>query len=219
MESEGALTVVLGDVIGSRRLSTEPPGRRRIEDALALANGRVAAVQPLTPTIGDEFQGIYRDVVSALDATLIVRAALLGEVEVRFGIGSGKLTAFDADAAPFRQDGPAWWAAREAIELVRDAERRQERPRGLRTRWIDAGTHDPFSVASVNAFVLCRDELMAGMDPRDAGTLLGLLTDEPLSSIAKGQAVSVSALSQRAIRNGLYAIRQAHRELREAVSR
>ena len=212
--------MVLGDVIGSRSASAAAPsGRRRVEQAVALTNRRVAAIQPLTPTIGDEFQGIYADVMSSLDATLTVRSALLGEVDVRFGIGSGLLTAFDDEAAPYRQDGPAWWAAREAIDLVRDAEQRQERGRGLRTRWIDAGTHDPFTVASVNAFLVCRDELVAGMDPRDAGTMLGLLADEPLSAIAEREGVSVSAISQRAIRNGLYAIRQAHRGLREAAAR
>ena len=73
------------------------------------------------------------------------------------------------------------------------------------------------SEAAVNAFLVCRDELVSGMDPRDAFTTLGLLAGEPLTGIARAQAVSVSAISQRAIRGGLYAIRQAHRELREAV--
>jgi hypothetical protein len=72
-------------------------------------------------------------------------------------------------------------------------------------------------VGAVNAFLVCRDELLFAMDARDAVVMLGLLVDEPLTSIAQGQGVSVSAISQRAIRNGLYAIRQAHRELRGAI--
>ena len=70
----------------------------------------------------------------------------------------------------------------------------------------------------MNAFLQCRDELIAAMDPRDADVLLGLLVDEPLTSIAKRVGVSVSAVSQRAIRGGLYAIRRAHGDLREAVA-
>jgi hypothetical protein len=212
------VVAVLGDIVGSRRHGQDPVRRRRIQEALALANERTSPRQPLTPTIGDEFQGLFHDVLSALEATLVVRLAGLGEVDVRFGIGSGALTAFDADAAPFRQDGPAWWAAREAVDLVRGEEQRQERPRGLRTRWIDAGSRSRAEVTSMNAFLLCRDDLVASMDRRDAETLLGLLADEPLGSIARAQGVSVSAISQRAIRNGLYGIRQAHRELREAAA-
>jgi hypothetical protein len=220
VERDGAgwFVAVLGDVVASRR---HPDRERRlaaIEGALGLANRRVRATQPLTPTIGDEFQGLYGDIVSALDATLVVRLALLGEVDVRFGIGSGELLGYEAARAPFEQDGPAWWAAREAVDMVRDLEQRRERPHGLRTRWIEEGADASAPVAAVNAFLHCRDELIAAMDPRDADTLLGLLIDEPLTSIAKRLGVSVSAVSQRAIRGGLYAIRQAHEELREAVA-
>lgn len=212
------LVAVLGDVVASRR---HPDRERRLTavgGALDMANGRVGATQPLTPTIGDEFQGLYGDVVSALDATLVVRLALLGEVDVRFGIGSGELLGYEASRAPFEQDGPAWWAAREAVDMVRDLEQRRERPHGLRTRWIDEGADGSPPVGAVNAFLHCRDELVTAMDPRDADIMLGLLVDEPLTSIAERLDVSVSAVSQRAIRGGLYAIRQAHEELREAVA-
>lgn len=220
MGSVGAerLVAVLGDVVASRR---HPDRERRLTavgSALDMANGRVGAIQPLTPTIGDEFQGLYGDLVSALDATLVVRLALLGEVDVRFGIGSGELLGYEASRAPFEQDGPAWWAAREAVDMVRDLEQRRERPRGLRTRWIDEGADGSPPVGAVNAFLHCRDELVMAMDPRDADIMLGLLVHEPLASIAERLDVSVSAVSQRAIRGGLYAIREAHEELREAVA-
>ena len=211
------VVAVLGDVVASRRHPDADRRRARIADALAFANDRLRPVQPLTPTIGDEFQGLYEHLEDALEATLLVRLALAGEADVRFGIGSGSLLAFDPERAPFEQDGPAWWSAREAVDAVRDQAQRHEMPRGLRTRWTDADAGDPFRTAAINAFLLCRDELVASMDVRDSATMLGLLLDEPLRAIADVQGVSVSALSQRAIRGGLYAIRRAHAELREAV--
>jgi hypothetical protein len=218
VETQEHVVALLGDVVGSR--GHPDPGRRRrlVADALSLANDRLAPKQPLTPTIGDEFQGLFTDLVSALEATLVVRLAVLGEVDVRFGIGSGRLVTFEASRAPFDQDGPAWWSAREAVDHVRELSQRHESPRGLRSRWVDAGGERPFVVAAVNAFLQCRDELVAGMDPRDAAAMLGLLSGEPLTRIAEAEGVSVSALSQRAIRGGLYAIRRAHVELRGAVA-
>ena len=218
METQEHVVALLGDVVGSR--GHPDPGRRRrlVADALSLANDRLAPKQPLTPTIGDEFQGLFTDLVSALEATLVVRLAVLGEVDVRFGIGSGPLVTFEASRAPFDQDGPAWWSAREAVDHVRELSQRHESPRGLRSRWVDAGGERPFVAAAVNAFLQCRDELVAGMDPRDAAAMLGLLSGEPLTRIAEAEGVSVSALSQRAIRGGLYAIRRAHVELRGAVA-
>jgi SatD family (SatD) len=209
---------VLGDVVASRRHPDPERRRERIAEAISAANDRFDPIQPLTPTIGDEFQGLFFDLVSALDATLEVRLTLLGEVDVRFGIGSGELFGFDPARAPFEQDGPAWWSAREAVDLVRELPQGQERPRGVRTWWVDADGRRPFEVAAVNAFLQCRDEMVAAMDPRDAAAMLGLLGDEPLTRIAEAEGVSASALSQRAIRGGLYAIRRAQRELREAAA-
>lgn len=183
-----------------------------------LVNDRLAPMQPLTPTIGDEFQGLFADLVSALEATLVLRLALRGGVDVRFGIGSGAVVRFEESRAPFDQDGPAWWSAREAVDHVRELSQRQESPRGLRTRWVDADDGRSFRMASVNAFLQCRDELVAAMDTRDAVAMLGLLAGESLTTIARAEGVSASALSQRAIRGGLYAIRRAHEELREAVT-
>jgi hypothetical protein len=217
MEKNERAVAVLGDVVASRR--HPDPGRRRhrVDRALAVANERSTPLQPFTPTIGDEFQGLFADLVSALEATLVVRLSLLGEVDVRFGIGSGELFPFDASRTPFEQDGPAWWSAREAVDLVRATSQGQERPRGLRTRWVDADGERPFEVAAVNAFLQCRDELVAAMDPRDAAAMLGLLSDQPLTRIAEEEGVSASALSQRAIRGGLYAIRRAHLDLMGAA--
>src|SRR5262245_64281335 len=169
-ETERAVAV-LGDVVASRRHPDQGRRRRRVDRALAVANERFEPLQPFTPTIGDEFQGLFADLVSALEATLVVRLSLLGEVDVRFGIGSGELFAFDASRAPFEQDGPAWWSAREAVDLVRTTSQGRERSRGLRTRWVDADGERPFEVAAVNAFLQCRDELVASMDPRDAAAM------------------------------------------------
>lgn len=218
MRTSKHAVAVLGDVVASRRHPDPARRRERIAEAISAANDRFDPIQPLTPTIGDEFQGLFVDLVSALDATLVVRLALLGEVDVRFGIGSGELFGFDPARAPFEQDGPAWWSAREAVDLVRELPQGQERPRGVRTRWVDAEGRRTFEVAAVNAFLQCRDEMVAAMDPRDAAAMLGLLADEPLTRIAEAEGVSASALSQRAIRGGLYAIRRAQRELREAAS-
>jgi SatD family (SatD) len=213
---------VLGDVVRSRDHADREDLQRELREALELANTRSAAVQPLALTIGDEFQGLYRNLADALEATLSIRLSLHQRADVRFGIGWGPLTTYDEDRAPFEQDGPAWWAAREAIERVREIVHQREMPRGVRSVLVTSGP-DPGAKASareveglVNAFLLCRDELVASMSARDAETMRFLLEGESPSAIAERQGVSLSAVSQRSIRAGLYALRAAQRELEEA---
>lgn len=232
---------VLGDVVMSRLHPSRSDLQHELREALRLANERAVAVQPLTLTIGDEFQGLYANVASALQATLLVRLSLRHRVDVRFGIGWGALTTYDEDRAPFEQDGPAWWAAREAIERIRTMTQQREMPRGVRTIFMSsrsleegqtgsgevvrlptpgdvAGPQPPLGNMDgiINAFLLCRDELVASMSVRDAETMRYLLEGESPSRIAELQGVTLSAVSQRAIRAGLYALREAQRELEEA---
>jgi hypothetical protein len=241
MGEEPLLVAVLGDVVASRHHPSRSGLREALDGALGVANSRTAPLQPLTPTIGDEFQGLYTNLAAALEATLLVRLSLVGLVDVRFGVGHGALTAYHEGRAPFEQDGPAWWAARAAVERAKAMSRQQEMPRGVRTVYVDssllaiegsapvsrrdaAGEDDrrpegtPGNIAGlVNAFLMCRDELVAPMDARDAETMLHLLEGETLSMIANMQDVTLSAVSQRAISGGMYALRKAHEELRETL--
>jgi hypothetical protein len=135
--ASGAVLAVLGDVVESRAHSDRRALQRRVRAALDKANSLLPMMQPLSLTVGDEFQGICQSLPTALEATLIVRLALVGQADVRFGIGRGKLRSFDPAHAPYEQDGPAWWAAREAVESTAELMTRKGAPRGLRTVYVE----------------------------------------------------------------------------------
>src|SRR4051812_25148452 len=112
--NEEWLAVVLGDVVDSREHANRTVVQREVERALDEINQALPSVQPLEVTVGDEFQGAYRSLSDALRASLLVRLALLPAIDTRYGIGTGEVTVFDASRSPISQDGPAWWAARDA---------------------------------------------------------------------------------------------------------
>jgi hypothetical protein len=58
---------------------------------------------------------------AAIDAALSLRLDVGHEIDLRFGIGWGAVTVLDADAGI--QDGPGWWAARDAIEHTAELQR------------------------------------------------------------------------------------------------
>jgi hypothetical protein len=218
MQPDRRFATLLGDIVGSRDSRDRLELQRRLREALSLTNDRVASVQPLTPTIGDEFQGLYASPGPALEATLLIRLSLTGVTDVRFGVGWGALLMHEAPSSPFGQDGPAWWAARAAIDRVGRDQRSKERPRGVRTRFVEAeqaSVSPAAPSALVDAMILCRDELVAQLRPRDARLLLGLLADRSPSDLAIEEGITQSAVSQRAIAKGLYALREASCALRD----
>jgi hypothetical protein len=199
---------LIGDVVGSRRL----PDRAAMHRALSRALHSVAggAIDAPAFTIGDEFQGSYLTVGEAIDAALAIRLAVAPAIDVRFGIGWGSVTVLDPDAGI--QDGPGWWAAREAIEWTSQTQR-QPGLTLVRTTFRAAG-ESRADVDAINAALICRDHLLGSLDERSIRIVKGLLTSRTKKDIAAEEDISASAVSQRAGRDGLDLIVVASRYLR-----
>ncbi len=170
---------------------------------LAEVDRLVPGVQPLEATVGDEFQGAYATLGEATRATLLVRLGLLPAVDVRCGIGFGETTVLDASSRPLLQDGPAWWAAREAVDSM-SAPRRA----GVRTAYVGPGD------ALANAHLLCRDALVDRLSERGWRMLRLSLCGESQTAIAEREGVSKSAVSQQFAR-GISAVRDAQDLVKE----
>lgn len=198
MKSEPSLRATLiGDVVGSRTVADRAGAHRLLNKALrGVAKD---AIDPPAFTVGDEFQGAFASVGSAIAAALSLRLAVAPDIDVRFGIGWGAVTILDETAGI--QDGPGWWAAREAIEWTASAQR-QPGLALVRTsyRVNDDGRAD---VDAVNAALLCRDHLLGSLDDRSTRIVKALLDNQTKKDIAASEGISPSAVSQRASRDGL----------------
>lgn len=195
---------VIGDLVGSRRLAAREEVQRALPAALARVDARVPSLDGLAPTVGDEFQGVYRTVEDAVGATQQLRLELLPVVDTRYGIGAGERRVLDATRTPAIEDGSAWWAARAAIDALGGHAARHRRG------WYDAGTApDAAPAALVNALLLTRDALTDRLDPTWQQGLLALLGGASQTEVARLVGVSPSAVSQQVAR-GLGAVRDAH---------
>jgi len=189
---------VIGDIVGSRTYPDRARAQAAVQAAMTRVNAAIDHLEPLAPTVGDEFQALYADVESALCATLLLRLELATPFDCRFGIGAGDVTRIDSSL----QDGSAWWSARDAIV---EAKRRESgSTRSLRTWFVSA---EGAAAASVtNAYLLCRDELVARLDDRGRRLLLGTMWGATQSELAEREGITQSAVSQKLARSGVHAI-------------
>jgi hypothetical protein len=199
------VVALIGDLVGSRRSESRSDVQQHLVAALAVANDTITSVQALAPTIGDEFQGVYTDLGSALRASLVVRLALPADVDCRCGIGVGTLEIVGTSEYGHTQDGPAWWAARDAIV---EAKRRESGQNKRLRSWFMS--HDETGGDAddglVNAFLLCRDELVSRLDARQRRLVLGVLLGTSQKELAEAEGISASAVSQSLQRAGAFAI-------------
>jgi SatD family (SatD) len=187
---------LIGDVVGSRLTTDRARMHRRMNAVFTSVPD--TAIDPPAFTVGDEFQGSYRTVGDAIDAAMRIRLAIAPSIDVRFGIGWGDVTVLDEKARI--QDGPGWWAAREAIQQTAAAQRR---PGLALVRTTFRAGEDRGDTGAINAALMCRDHLLGSLDDRSLRILKGLMDNRPKKDIAEAEGISASAVSQRAGGDGL----------------
>ncbi|MDX1889929.1 SatD family protein [Mycolicibacterium sp. 050158] len=200
---------LIGDVVASRSSADRRALHRGLTAALADVAG--GAIDRPAFTVGDEFQGSYPTVGAAISAAFTLRLAVAPGIDVRFGIGWGETTVLDADSGI--QDGPGWWAAREAIEWTA-ATQQQATLALVRTSYRTADPAGPPAEA-INAALMCRDHLLGSLDDRSVRILRGLVQQRSKRELAAEEGISASAVSQRSARDGLDLIVAASRRLAE----
>jgi len=191
---------VIGDLVGSRRSVDRPAVHARFERAIRSVNDGYAPPVPLRIGVGDEFQGIFASLGDAIAATLRIRLALLPEVDVRQGIGWGRVLVLAEE--PRVEDGPGWWAARSAVEALEGYERRAPM-RAVRTAYAAAEGEPGPPPALVNAALMARDQIVSGLSERSMSVLDGLLRGRQQQEIADELGISPSAVSQRIRADGI----------------
>lgn len=180
-----SLYAVIGDLIGSRGLSDRVAVHRTLTRSLAEVNDVLKPAHPFAVTVGDEYQGGCGSLGDAVLAATLVRLTLLPDVDVRCGIGYGAVMLHDAAETAIVQDGPGWWTAREAIDIV-------GRARDARRSWyVGEGS------GTVNAFLLCRDHVIGRLNERGIRMLRMGLLGRSQRQIAEAEDIWPSAVSQQ----------------------
>lgn len=191
---------LVGDVIASRQTDDRENLQYNLSKSMSSVNQVTNAVQPLTMTVGDEFQGLYDDLATSLRVALRIRLAIY-PVGIRIGIGWGELT-LPPESPPFGQDGPCWWRAREAIEQVEIGERSNATARSTRTIFRSGTDIDDL----VNSYLSARDQILAGLDGIDVEIALLKLAGSNQREIAQDVGLSQGSVSRRLQGHGLFAL-------------
>lgn len=150
LDSDPMYIAVIGDIRTSKELRDRRLVQEKLRRTLENINGRykedISANYLIT--LGDEFQGLLNDGGNLLQMIEQIQREMY-PVQIRFGIGMGAITtAINADMA-IGADGPAYYCARNAIESLREKERRSKRGGcGIR---IEADEGNPVITDLLNA--------------------------------------------------------------------
>lgn len=210
------IAAVIADIVGSRGIADRAAAQAALEEALARAEEMlpptVTRIHPLRAVVGDELQGTFADLRGALAATLLQRLLLPSGIDLRFGIGLGEIEQVPSAVGEL-SEGPAWWAARAAVEHAEELARRDVP--SART-WVRASTDEPRTadlVRIANAGLLARDRVIGQWNDRARRLVAGRIGGATQRELAEAEGVSQSAVSQSLSSAGAAAIVAAYEEL------
>ncbi|MCT9001913.1 SatD family protein [Microbacterium memoriense] len=205
---------VIADIVGSRTLADRAAAQSVIDDAvLKVERDFPCAERPLQPTVGDELQGVYPTVAAAMSGLLLLRLALPDGIECRYGIGVGATSEVPSRVGALAE-GPGWWAAREAIDMVHA--RQSRAVRGARTWIVAAGGADDHGTHLANAYLLARDQLVSDMSERTRRLTYGRLLGRTQGDLARAEGITQSAVSQALATAGAGALVEGFAQVRIA---
>ena len=188
---------LIADVIDSKMVQERFDLQKQLEKALQTMNelfGEFLASN-FTLTLGDEFQGLLK-VDAPVFQMIDTLRSLLTPTQLRFGIGLGEILTDIDPLQSIGADGPAYWNARAAINLVH-----QKNDYGNTQIYFSCGKEkqDFF----VNALIASGEAIRSGWRGSQEEILLDLLKrcvySENFSQqdLAQSLEINPSALSKR----------------------
>ena len=188
---------LISDVIDSKMVQERFDLQKQLEKALRKMNERFGdyLASCFTLTLGDEFQALLKVDAPVFQIIDTLRSEL-SPTQLRFGIGLGEIVTAIDPLQSIGADGPAYWNARAAINLVH-----QKNDYGNTQIYFSSGEESPNSF--VNALIASGEAIRSGWRGSQEEILLDLLKrfvySENFSQqdLAQSLDINPSALSKR----------------------
>lgn len=121
------LIAIIGDIRNSRELYSRNEVQDRLRKVLEEINEKYEKdiTSKFLITLGDEFQGLLSNGNNLLSIIQEIRMNLY-PVELRFGIGIGKITTNINTEMALGADGPGYYKARDAINIMKVNEKKKK---------------------------------------------------------------------------------------------
>ena len=188
---------LIADVIDSKMVQARFNLQKQLEETLQKMNGLFAdyLASCFTLTLGDEFQALLKMNAPVFQIIDTLRSEL-SPTQLRFGIGLGEIVTAIDPLQSIGADGPAYWNARAAINLVH-----QKNDYGNTQIYFSSGKENQDFF--VNALIASGEAIRSGWRDSQEEILLNLLKRSVYSEsfsqqdLAQSLAINPSALSKR----------------------
>jgi len=116
---------IIGDIVHSKELWNRKESQEKLEAVLDSVNKKYsdAIASKFMITLGDEFQGLLKNGAETMKLIAEIEIGMF-PVQIRFGIGIGRITTDINPDFPLGADGPAYYNARKMVDAIKSIEKK-----------------------------------------------------------------------------------------------
>ncbi|MGM0411472.1 MAG: SatD family protein [Bacillota bacterium] len=120
---------IIGDIVNSRKISNRSKAQEKLKKILSNLNSNYKnnIASKFTITLGDEFQGLLFNTNNLISIIDRIKIDFYPHI-IRFGIGIGDINTKINKNISIGSDGPAYYAARKAIDDIKKVSKSYESP-------------------------------------------------------------------------------------------
>jgi len=122
-----AYIAIIGDIVQSKELNNRNECQEKLKTVLNSINKKYteSIASKFMITLGDEFQGLLKNGVDTMNIISEIEITMY-PVQIRFGIGIGRITTDINSDIPLGADGPAYYNARKMVDSIKNAEKKNK---------------------------------------------------------------------------------------------
>ncbi|NLX76554.1 MAG: hypothetical protein GXZ01_04165 [Clostridiaceae bacterium] len=210
---------IIGDIRNSKKIKDREDVQVKLRNTLGSINDKYAQdiASRFTITLGDEFQGLLLDGKNLMSIVTEIERKMY-PAKIRFGIGIGDIVTDINPELSIGADGPAYHKARQAIEFLRQNERRKEAAVTDIRFETDGG--DSICIELINTVTSLITAIKNSWTDRQREAIWDMMEhDDTQANVAKRLGIRQSSLQKHLSGGSYYTYREALNEVGKILSR
>lgn len=211
---------IIGDMVNSRNIENRSEIQKKMKEILDNVNVRFSSslASKFTITLGDEFQGLLTSVTDLITIIDYMKFEFY-PIKLRFGIGFGEMFTEVFEDIAIGSDGPAYYAAREAVDSIKKSRSRYEQPdQDIKFECINNSIKHEFKLLNTS-LSMCSYIERRWTDKQRAVIKLMLFGEKTQREIAYAMEVSQSSIQRRLVSGGYFTYKNAKDDINDYVKK
>jgi len=209
---------VIADIKGSKAIKNREQIQEKLKKILHNLNNKYSTyiASKFTITLGDEFQGLLFNGMQILPIISEIEQEMY-PISIRYGVGIGEITTIIDPEIAIGTDGPGYYKAREALEYLKQTEKKKQA--GRANIRIEADGNQQLSMELINTIFSLLTVIKDSWTERQMETIWNMLNyQDSQNEVAERLGITQPSVQKNLVKGNYYEYLNAFKVVQKFLS-